>query len=1308
MAEWKGLTLTANAASTVRLQANGTVYDTYEYTLNDGATWTSLNIYGGGSISLSVGQSMGIRITAEKRAWSSTGDFVTFITSGDISLSGKINSIVTPSFETTEDISSHRCAFYKLFYESNGITDASKLKMPSGALSDNCCTFMFYYCKNLVYAPELPSTQLNSDCYMQMFEMCTSLKEAPELPATTLAYGCYQSMFNGCRSLIRPVALPATELKDRCYYGMFNGCTNIKMSTDWSEEYAMPYIIPSGGEPATPGADSLAYMFSSTGGTFVGTPSINTEYYFSDPAALDYFKFEVIDGENVTITSDAYYKWSVNGVSWTDGTSYTVPVGSFVYCKATSSTGYSNTFVMSGAGDVKISGDIKYLMFENYMRDYQFAHLFAYCDQLVDAGDVIMSPDDIVPSCYEGMFKGCVNLLYPPDELPATYLADECYSEMFSGCSSLTYTTQMSATSLAQNCCHEMYRDCTSLVEVKPLIADVLAAHCYEEMFRGCTSLVNPPALIAPTMAVSCYADMFNGCTNLATVPELNSMALNSSCYYQMFANCKSLRKPPKLNATTLSDSCYYGMFYNCTNMEISDEPTEDFNEPYRIPTTGTGSDSYNALAQMFYNTAGPWTGTPVINRTYYLRGNNYKGLKLTANEDTRVRLNSTGAIYDTYEYSLDNGETWHNLVLNSTTVELEAGDVMCVKIKNIQYSGRDGAFVNFSSSGSISASGNATSMIVPNFEEQINISAYPYSLHCLFKDCVELRSAPELPAIILGPHCYDGMFTNCVLLEEPPVLPARTLASGCYQDMFYKCESLKEAPALPAESLATHCYADMFGRCTGLTKAPELPADSATDFCYNGMFAYCTGLTECPELPATYVGASSYSAMFEGCTGLTEPAFLVPQHLSVRSYELMFYKCTGIEISDVMTDEFNRPYRIPVEGEGTTETESISSMFVDIHPDSPWSGTPEINRTYYLRDNSYKGLKLKAETDIRVSLVSNGTIKDMYEYSLDGGETWEWLRLSSSPSASYTVTVPAGSTMYVRIQNEMLTRSDRDFVQFYINGVVSASGNVNSMITPNFENVTDISKYNYALRNLFNSIDYLSDITKLELPATTLSKYCYANMFQSCHNITEAPVLPATNLAMACYSCMFAGTSLDIPPELPATTMSEYCYNGMFHASLITKVPELPATVLADFCYSEMFELCPNIDTPPALPAQVLSPYCYYKMFYNCGKIKMSDVMTDEYNVPYIIPSEGVGTSAPSATSDMFELTTGPWHSTPAINTVYYLKGRPKEGIYHWTGTRWKLDGNVCESKAAVSDKGMHHWTGTRWKLDGNVGGVE
>ena len=148
-------------------------------------------------------------------------------------------------------------------------------------MTTHCYSYMFKDCTALTQAPALPSTTLADSCYNGMFSGCTALTKAPTLPATTLASGCYQSMFYNCSSLTQVPALPATTLADYCYRYMFQSCTRLKFSTTYTGEYTIAYRIPSSGTGTT-ASNALKNMFTSTGGTYKETPSINTTYYLSN------------------------------------------------------------------------------------------------------------------------------------------------------------------------------------------------------------------------------------------------------------------------------------------------------------------------------------------------------------------------------------------------------------------------------------------------------------------------------------------------------------------------------------------------------------------------------------------------------------------------------------------------------------------------------------------------------------------------------------------------------------------------------------------------------------------------------------------------------------------------------------------------------------------------------------------------------------------------------------------------------------------------------------------------------------------
>ena len=250
---------------------------TLEYSL-DYATWNTWT--GAAQISSNTGEiylrgSNNTVITGEALHW--------FVITGDnIVISGNIECLL--DYQTVKN-GNHITnlggwAFQRLFYYNRNIIDASKLKLPI-ASANAIYMELFRECTALVKAPELPATTVANSGYYCMFLNCSSLEAPPALPATTIGVVAYERMFYGCTSLNKLPALPATVLPPLggghgCYYWMFLGCSKIKLSTTQVDEYQTPYRIPTTGT----GEGYLGQdMFRGTGGTFTGTPDINTTYY---------------------------------------------------------------------------------------------------------------------------------------------------------------------------------------------------------------------------------------------------------------------------------------------------------------------------------------------------------------------------------------------------------------------------------------------------------------------------------------------------------------------------------------------------------------------------------------------------------------------------------------------------------------------------------------------------------------------------------------------------------------------------------------------------------------------------------------------------------------------------------------------------------------------------------------------------------------------------------------------------------------------------------------------------------------------
>lgn len=230
----------------------------------------------------------------------------------------------------------------------------------------------------------------------------------------------------------------------------------------------------------------------------------------------------------------------------------------------------------------------------------------------------------------------------------------------------------------------------------------------------------------------------------------------------------------------------------------------------------------------------------------------------------------------------------------------------------------------------------------------------------------------------------------------------------------------------------------------------------------------------------------------------------------------------------------------------------------------------------------------------------------DVYLYSRDFGQTWQSLSQGTNHFELY------GLTPHISLK----IQADRT-VPFYTSnylhistfGKVEAYNNVNSLLSPNFANLTDLTTVvgsgEYCFYYLFSQCSGL--LRAPLLPATTLSNRCYVHMFDGC-GLTDAPALPATTLATYCYSSMFSGcTSLvNAPSTLPATNLtSSYCYRQMFKGcTSLVNAPEIRATSLRGNDMEYMFQNCTSLTKAPLLPATTLPNYSYREMFNGCTSL--------------------------------------------------------------------------------------------------------
>lgn len=205
--------------------------------------------------------------------------------------------------------------------------------------------------------------------------------------------------------------------------------------------------------------------------------------------------------------------------------------------------------------------------------------------------------------------------------------------------------------------------------------------------------------------------------------------------------------------------------------------------------------------------------------------------------------------------------------------------------------------------------------------------------------------------------------------------------------------------------------------------------------------------------------------------------------------------------------------------------------------------------------------LTMEALEDGTFSFTKNGTGDDI-QYSKDNGTTWTLL------ASGETVSVVAGDK--VMWKSAITPSSSKGIGTFSSSSNFNVYGNIMSLLyRDEFNGLTSLEGKDYAFYKMFNKCSKMIDASNLILPATTLAKFCYSNMFYNCTSLTTAPELPALELADNCYQNMFLNcTSLTTAPELPAKTLANSCYLGMFRTcTSLYKITMLATDISATDC---------------------------------------------------------------------------------------------------------------------------------------------
>lgn len=236
-----------------------------------------------------------------------------------------------------------------------------------------------------------------------------------------------------------------------------------------------------------------------------------------------------------------------------------------------------------------------------------------------------------------------------------------------------------------------------------------------------------------------------------------------------------------------------------------------------------------------------------------------YFTIESLANNNTISIENVNCDILPSLKYSLNNGESWHDITITKSTAKnittINSGEKILFKGQNNAIATAWDKYNRFNGSGNFKVYGNIMSLLYNNFDDKTSFPTNSKgNFSGLFRGTTTLIDASNLilPVLNCTIDCYNGMFRECTNLTIAPKLPATNGEYGSYSSMFEGCINLLEAPEINLINLGRECCKRMFcmNRNNKITtpkmiKSPILRASEGIERCYDEMFKGNGNLTE-------------------------------------------------------------------------------------------------------------------------------------------------------------------------------------------------------------------------------------------------------------------------------------------------------------------------------------------------------------------------------------------------------------------------------------------------------------------------------
>ena len=458
-------------------------------------------------------------------------------------------------------------------------------------------------------------------CY-KMFSGCTALTEMPDLSATNIGANGYANMFEGCTKLKTIKPLNATTITNYSYKEMFKNCSKLLITETDGETSFLTM-------PATAPSNAGDNMFLGTGGTFVGTPTANSSYFYNkEISSTEGLTFTNIDTGAITLqfvtASPGESPVTLNlecknpGGNWANYDPYnnvkTLQPNETIIIR---NKGLQNDLAFTAknyiklqtSGKVRIGGSLNFL----------FSNLGAQAEVNLGA---------------YGLYSFCINNKNVYGTLEkVNFVGVGLHTLSYAFSNSNINEVKGASLNVARNTGDSpMFNSIYNSSAITKLSGDFEFINCpysgstgsisLERLFYNCLSLEDASnATITITINRSgtygalFRCDFFNA-TSLKKAPKFINIKTNLSKIYSQgsgtfsFYNCSSLEIPPiyiKLSSrveisdsVTLSTGYFASTFQNCSSMRVAPliENLDNFIRTRKPPVS---SSEYYAFSRTFY-----------------------------------------------------------------------------------------------------------------------------------------------------------------------------------------------------------------------------------------------------------------------------------------------------------------------------------------------------------------------------------------------------------------------------------------------------------------------------------------------------------------------------------------------------------------------------------------------------------------------------------------------------------------------------------------------------------------------------------